>query len=716
MNRVCKFLYVAVPLLLSLVGCSGPAADGNPVLVDESRAALTAVFQVNSGGSAVSPFSSDQFYSGGTAYSTSNAISTNGVTNAAPAAVYQTERYGDQTYTFNGLTANASYTVRLHFAEIYFNSAGQRVFNVSINGSKVLSNFDIYAVAGANTAYVRDFTATANSSGQIAVQYVSVTNYAKSSAIEILSGSSSQTSPPPTSTSSATPPPTSTSSATPPPTSTSGLTPPPATSDVIAVDSGGSAVGSFASDGYFSGGSTYSTTNAVSTSGVTNAAPAAVYQSERYGNFTYTLTGLTASSTYTVRLHFAEIYFTSSGQRVFNVLVNGTQVIKNLDIFAVAGANTALVRDFSATANSSGQITVQYVSVTNNAKSSGLEILSSSGSGGGTPVPPAPTNQPPTVASGAAANPNPVSGTTSNLSVLGADDGGESNLTYTWTVVSGPGSASFSQNGSNAAKNTVATFSASGTYNLQVTLTDGSGLTCASTVNVSVTIPAAPPPGSGWLPPGSTWKMIWNDEFNGSSVDTSIWNYWLPGQTRRAAVNQPSNTYVGGGNLTVRITDAGGQLTSGGLESKIGFGYGYFEVRAQVLGGWAGFWLQSPAISDGTGNPALYGTEMDIQEACCPGAVQHAVHWNGYDTAHQFVAQPISTALVSNQQNFNTYGLEWTPTQYKFWVNGQLSWTFTQAISQRNDEVIRLTQETTGDYCGGSCLYNIDYVRVYQAQ
>ncbi len=214
-------------------------------------------------------------------------------------------------------------------------------------------------------------------------------------------------------------------------------------------------------------------------------------------------------------------------------------------------------------------------------------------------------------------------------------------------------------------------------------------------------------------PAGSHWQMVWNDEFNGTSVDESVWNYWLPGQTRRSAVNQPSNTYVGNGNLTVRITDSGGQLTAGGLQSKMGFGYGYYEVRAQVQGGWATFWLQSPGI-DGTGSPAADGTEMDIQEACCPGNVQHAVHWNGYGSAAQFVAQPISTSLVSNQQDFNVYGLEWTADSYKFWVNGQLSWTFTTAISQRSDEFIRLTQETNGDFCGSECLYNVDYVRAYK--
>ncbi len=692
MNQFFKLLCVAGPFVLGLLGCSGAPQDVAPPEDFESQhfaVASNAIYQVDSGGGPVGTFAADEFYSGGTTYANSNTVSTSGVANAAPAAVYQSERFGNLTYTFTGLTAGTTYTVRLHFAEIYFNSAGSRVFNVSVNGAQVLKNFDIYATAGANVAVVRDFTATASSSGTIAVQYVSVTNNAKSSGLEILPTSAPV-------------------APVAPPASTSTSQSPTA---LMQIDSGGNAVSPFVADTLYSGGTAYSTTNTVSTSGIANAAPAAVYQSERFGNFTYTFNGLTASAPYTVRLHFAEIYFTSSGSRLFNVLVNGSQVLGNFDVFAAAGgANLALVRDFATSASSSGQVTVQYVSVKDNAKSSAIELLSG-GSGGSSGA----TNQAPTFATAASASPNPVSGTTTTLSALGADDGGESQLTYTWaTTGTPPAAVSFSTNGSNAAKTTVATFTASGSYSFQVIATDAQGLTARSTTTVSVTIPQNTT--SGWLPPGSNWTLAWSDEFNGTSVDTSRWNYWLSGQTRRAAVNEPSNTYEGGGNLTVRITDSGGQLTAGGLESKVGFGYGYFEVRSQILGGWATFWLQSPGIDGGINNPAAYGTEMDIQEACCPGAVQHAVHWNGYDSNAQFVAQPISSSLVSNQQNFNTYGLEWTPTEYKFWVNGQLSWTFTQAISQRNDEVIRLTQETTGDYCGGSCLYNVDYVRVYTAQ
>src|SRR5205809_6925429 len=85
-------------------------------------------------------------------------------------------------------------------------------------------------------------------------------------------------------------------------------------------------------------------------------------------------------------------------------------------------------------------------------------------------------NQPPTVAQPAAANPNPVAGTTTNLSVLGADDGGEANLTYTWTA-NGPAAVSFSANGTNAAKNSTATFSAAGSYTITATIKDANGST-----------------------------------------------------------------------------------------------------------------------------------------------------------------------------------------------------------------------------------------------
>jgi len=131
-----------------------------------------------------------------------------------------------------------------------------------------------------------------------------------------------------------------------------------------------------ADTGYFSGGSTYSVTQPIDRSAVTNPAPEDTYRTERYGNMTYTLPGLVSGATYTVRLHFAENYVSGVGQRRFNVAINGTTVLTNYDILLEAGAkHKATIKEFNATANTSGQITVQFTSVINNAKISGIEVL-----------------------------------------------------------------------------------------------------------------------------------------------------------------------------------------------------------------------------------------------------------------------------------------------------------------------------------------------------
>ena len=96
-------------------------------------------------------------------------------------------------------------------------------------------------------------------------------------------------------------------------------------------------------------------------------------------------------------------------------------------------------------------------------------------------------NTAPTVTSPAAAFPALVTGNTTQLSVLGADAGGESNLTYTWsTTGSPPAVVNFSANGTNAAKDVTAMFSQAGTYAFLVTITDGGGLSTTSSVNVTV--------------------------------------------------------------------------------------------------------------------------------------------------------------------------------------------------------------------------------------
>jgi glucosylceramidase len=305
-------------------------------------------YAISVGGSGSGSFQADAYYLGGSSNTATvtDSINTSGVSGPAPQAVYQSERYGNFSYVFPGLQAGASYTVRLHFAETFWSSAGQRLFNVAANGSSLLSNFDIVGASGAkDKAIVRQFTLNADGNGQITLQFSSVVDYAKVDGIEILPSIGG-----------------------------------------YAINAGGSAAGGFQADTFFSGGTPATTTDSVSTSGVGSPAPQAVYQSERYGNFTYTLPNLSAGATYTVHLHFAEFFWSTAGQRVFNVSINGHQVLTSFDIIAATGAkDRALVEQFTTTASSGGQIVIQFSTVVDNAKVSGIEIIPG-GSGSATSV------------------------------------------------------------------------------------------------------------------------------------------------------------------------------------------------------------------------------------------------------------------------------------------------------------------------------------------
>jgi len=172
--------------VVSAVNANGESANSAQAIASPTASAL--IYAVNSGGGAAGPFAADASFSGGTAASSSATIDSSAVTNAAPQAVYQTERYGNCTYTVSGLSAGANYQARLHFAEFYWDNAGQRKFNVAINGVQVLSSFDIIAAAGGKfKAIAKDFTASANASGQVVVQLTSVVDNAKASGIEIRS-------------------------------------------------------------------------------------------------------------------------------------------------------------------------------------------------------------------------------------------------------------------------------------------------------------------------------------------------------------------------------------------------------------------------------------------------------------------------------------------------------------------------------------------------
>jgi endo-1,4-beta-xylanase len=130
----------------------------------------------------------------------------------------------------------------------------------------------------------------------------------------------------------------------------------------VSINAGGTATGSFIADASFSGGSTFSTTNAIDTSQIAGAVPPqAVFQTERFGEFTYTIANRTPGRAQTVTLYFGESFWSAAGQRRFNVVINGATLLTAFDIFAAAGgANRAIARTFTTTTSSSGQVVIQF--------------------------------------------------------------------------------------------------------------------------------------------------------------------------------------------------------------------------------------------------------------------------------------------------------------------------------------------------------------------
>jgi len=110
----------------------------------------------------------DCFFQGGEMATNDAAILAN-IPHAAPAAVYQSERLGECTYTIPVRKGRAC-AVRLHFAEVKY-APGGRKFNVDINGKRALTDFDIAAEGGKNNAVVKGFpTVTPDPDGHVVIK------------------------------------------------------------------------------------------------------------------------------------------------------------------------------------------------------------------------------------------------------------------------------------------------------------------------------------------------------------------------------------------------------------------------------------------------------------------------------------------------------------------------------------------------------------------
>jgi hypothetical protein len=129
----------------------------------------------------------------------------------------------------------------------------------------------------------------------------------------------------------------------------------------------------WSADAGYNGGAIYSTTHTIA--GTTTPT---LYQTVRYHSLPLQYQFTLPNGNYTVKLKFAEIYFTTAGKRKFNVSINGQAALANFDVVAAAGgAFLAMDREFPVSV-SNGQIVIRFTAVVNNPNVNAIEITGAS--------------------------------------------------------------------------------------------------------------------------------------------------------------------------------------------------------------------------------------------------------------------------------------------------------------------------------------------------
>lgn len=260
---------------------------------------------------------------------------------------------------------------------------------------------------------------------------------------------------------------------------------------------------------------------------------------------------------------------------------------------------------------------------------------------------------------------------------------------------------------------------------------------------------AAPPSGTTPTPTGSAVQgppagfgtnPIFDEEFNGTSLNTSVWTYRGVGAQRDDCFIDPSAVSIANGYARISIytaNNAQGKPTNfcGALTTQSGsflHSYGYYEasVRFQYQQGMqCAFWLQSPSQGAIINNPQQSGTEMDIFEHTHftpnPIGYDHAIIWNGYGAYSRDVPH-FSTQSNLNDGNFHTFGLAWTPGSLDFYVDGVKDWHLSAsdaAISNIAEYLILDTELPNASVvpaagygplgASTNAHLDVDYVRVY---
>lgn len=233
--------------------------------------------------------------------------------------------------------------------------------------------------------------------------------------------------------------------------------------------------------------------------------------------------------------------------------------------------------------------------------------------------------------------------------------------------------------------------------------------------------------------------LVWNEEFNGTSLDSSKWSYeigqgnWGWGNNEQQYyTNRSDNLEVSNGSLKIIAKKENyerAKYTSARIitRGKYSFKYGYIEARlaAPSLNGiWPAFWMLGDTFTT-KGWP--YCGEIDLMEAINNNnTVYSTLHWNQGSTSGDY--KPIDRGdhcIIDDRTNFHIYGYEWDSESFKAYVDNRLFFHIVFKDDAGKDcfkeKFYFLLNVAVGGEWPGYNIGNtfpqymsVDYIRVYQ--
>lgn len=234
-------------------------------------------------------------------------------------------------------------------------------------------------------------------------------------------------------------------------------------------------------------------------------------------------------------------------------------------------------------------------------------------------------------------------------------------------------------------------------------------------------------------PSPTQWNIVWDDEFNGTSINANNWTYDLGGggwgnSELENYTSSSQNSYVSNGLLHIVVQQSGGGTgyTSARMKTLGLYNtptYGRFQWRAALPAGtgmWPALWMLGSDFPS-VGWPSCGEIDVVENSGATPTWVQGSLHSNsGGPTAVYDLPNDGSTT------NFHVYELDWNATTIQWLVDGYVYESQSIGAPFNAPFFFIMNVAVGGNYVGNPSTNEInsgtvfpaqmlvDYVRVYE--